>query len=73
MAANTGERTLISAIIPPGAAHADSIFAIGLPTESLGQLCVLAGLMTSLLATFAVRAAPKNNIFLCRRLTACRY
>ena len=34
MAANTGERTLIPAIIPPGVAHVNGVFSVGCPCES---------------------------------------
>lgn len=62
MAANTGERTLISAIIPPGAAHVDGVFSAGLPEGDLETLAAVAGVLSSLLADFAVRAAPKSTI-----------
>ena len=34
MAANTGERTLISAMIPPGAAHINGLYALGSPDDT---------------------------------------
>ena len=34
MAANAGERTLIPALIPPGAAHPNGVFSVGLPEDS---------------------------------------
>jgi hypothetical protein len=61
MAANTGERTLIPAIIPPGAAHIHGITSAGLPKPSQ-ELAVVAGVLGSLLADFAVRVAPKSTI-----------
>ncbi len=64
MAVATNERSLISALIPPGAAHVDSIFAIGTLEGNLEVLCLLSGFMSSLLVDFAVRSAPKANIFL---------
>jgi hypothetical protein len=64
MAANTNERTLISALIPPGAAHPNGVSSVGLPQGSHESLCVVSGFLTSLLADFAVRSAPKANIFL---------
>jgi Eco57I restriction-modification methylase len=61
MAANTGERTLIPALIPPGAAHPDPVSSVGLPQDR-ESLCVLGGFLSSLIADFAVRAAPKGDI-----------
>ncbi len=61
MAANTGERTLITAIIPPGAAHPNGVFCLGgAAAEVIGSL---AGFTASLLLDFAVRAAPKSGIY----------
>jgi hypothetical protein len=62
MAANTGERTLISALIPPGAAHIDGIFSSGFERPSDTSLAAVAGFMSSLISDFAVRVAPKSNI-----------
>ncbi len=78
MAANTGERTLISAIIPPGAAHVHTVNTLGiLPADSPGSeirisrfgllpigrlLAVVGALTSSLLADFMVRSAPKSAI-----------
>ena len=60
MAANTGERTLISALIPPGSAHVDAVFsaaAIDAPT-----LVATAASSAGLLSDFAIRVAPKAHI-----------
>jgi hypothetical protein len=64
MAGNTNERTLIPALIPPGAAHPNGVFSVGLPQGSHESLCVVSGFLTSLIADFAVRAAPKSGIYL---------
>lgn len=61
MAANTGERTLIPAIIPPGAAHVDGIYSLGLPGRNR-TLALVAASMGSLVSDFSVRAAPKSTI-----------
>jgi hypothetical protein len=61
MAANANERTLIAALIPPGAAHADAVFAAGLP-QDYNSLCTMTGFLSSLIVDFAVRAAPKGDI-----------
>ncbi|HLS00863.1 MAG TPA: class I SAM-dependent DNA methyltransferase, partial [Beutenbergiaceae bacterium] len=68
MAANTGERTLISAIIPPGAAHPNGVFSVGLSPAggehtSGAPLAALSGAAASLLLDFAVRVAPKSGIY----------
>lgn len=63
MAANTGERTLISSIIPPGAGHIEGIRSIGFPTRrSESELLLQSGGMSSVLLDFIVRVSPKNNI-----------
>ncbi|PFG29925.1 Eco57I restriction-modification methylase domain-containing protein [Paramicrobacterium agarici] len=62
MAANTGERTLIPAIIPPGAAHVDGLFSLGIPAETVGTLVAASGFMSSLVNDFAIRVAPKSTI-----------
>ncbi|MBN9738712.1 MULTISPECIES: restriction endonuclease subunit M [unclassified Pseudonocardia] len=62
MAANTGERTLMTALIPPGAAHVDGIFSAGMPDSPLSDLVAACGSMGSLLSDFAVRVAPKKHI-----------
>ncbi|MDX8145017.1 class I SAM-dependent DNA methyltransferase [Lentzea sp. BCCO 10_0061] len=61
MAANTGERTLIPALIPPGAAHIHTVSAVGLPGDA-GSLTMAAGFTSSLIHDFAVRSAPKSTI-----------
>ncbi|MFC7788100.1 DNA methyltransferase [Microbacterium sp. MAHUQ-60] len=62
MAANTGERTLIASVIPPGAAHVDGIFSLGMPAARGDGLLVAAATMSSLVADLSVRAAPKSTI-----------
>lgn len=62
MAANTGERTLIPAIIPPGAAHVNPIYCLGLPNGELSTVVAVAGVLASLLSDFSIRAAPKGDI-----------
>ncbi|WP_157851054.1 restriction endonuclease [Gordonia phthalatica] len=61
MAANTGERTLIPAIIPPGTAHVHGLFSIGYNWEPT-DVALVAGCMSSLLLDFAIRVAPKSTI-----------
>lgn len=62
MAANTGERTLISAIVPPGAAHVHPVHTLGLPGGQSRSLVRVAGSLSSLVSDFAVRAVPKSEI-----------
>ncbi|WP_225735780.1 Eco57I restriction-modification methylase domain-containing protein [Gulosibacter chungangensis] len=63
MASNTGERTLVGTIIPPGAAHINAVSAIGFTAEeSMGQLLLVAGVMSSLVADAQIRLVPKSTI-----------
>jgi hypothetical protein len=62
MAANTGERTLIPALIPPGAAHVHPVYSAGLPGGAPESLCTVLGFLATLIADFSIRAAPKNDI-----------
>jgi len=64
MAANTGERTLIPAIIPPGTTHVHPVSSAGLPQGSLEALCAACGTLASIISDFAIRAAPKSDIHL---------
>jgi hypothetical protein len=61
MAANVGERTLIAALIPPGATHPHTVSSMGLPGDS-SSLCLTAGVLSSILLDFAIRAVPKSGI-----------
>lgn len=61
MAANTGERTLIAAIIPPGAAHVHGVSSLGTPGNAV-QLVAVAGTLCTLVSDFLVRAVPKSTI-----------
>lgn len=63
MAANTGERTLIPAIIPPGAAHPNGVFSVAAPLRPARDILAVAGSVSSLLSDFSVRAAPKSGIY----------
>ncbi len=60
MAANSGERTLTPAIIPPSAAHPNGVFSLG---GDPGLVVFAAGALSSLLSDFSVRAAPKSGIY----------
>ncbi|PYY45743.1 Eco57I restriction-modification methylase domain-containing protein [Curtobacterium sp. MCBD17_023] len=62
MAANTGERTLIPTVMPPGATHVDGLFSAGTPAGDPARLLTVAGTMMSLLADFCIRVAPKSTI-----------
>jgi hypothetical protein len=62
MAANTGERTLIPALIPPGAAHINGVSSMGSPLVASTALVAAAGLLSSLVHDFSVRSAPKSTI-----------
>lgn len=62
MAANTGERTLIGAIIPPGAAHVHTVTALGSPTLFSQILIRVAGFTSSIVLDMLVRVVPKSAI-----------
>ena len=62
MAANTGERTLIPSLLPPGAAHIDGVYTMAFPEDSVEPLVIALASMSSLLSDFSVRVAPKANI-----------
>ncbi|MFX4271934.1 class I SAM-dependent DNA methyltransferase [Propionibacteriaceae bacterium Y1685] len=59
MAANTGERTLIPAIIPPGAAHVNAVF-----TGWSADLPLVMASLSSVLCDFSIRSVPKGDIYL---------
>jgi hypothetical protein len=62
MAAPKGERTLMPAIAPPGAAYVtQSIYALGIPGDSR-LLVTVAGTMSSLVSDFIIRAVPKSSV-----------
>ena len=63
MAANTGERTLIPAIIPPGTAHPNGVFSSGSATMTGRSLVATQASLSSLLADFTLRALPKSGIY----------
>ncbi len=62
MAANTGERTLMAAIIPPGSAHVHTVYDYGGPDMSAMDLIRVAASLGSIISDFGVRAAPKSSI-----------
>lgn len=62
MAANTGERTLISSLVPPGTTHIDGMQTVGAPAATGRDLLVLQGYMSAISNDMVVRAAPKANI-----------
>ncbi|WP_197074667.1 hypothetical protein [Rhodococcus sp. MEB064] len=61
MAGNTGERTLIPALIPPSVAHVDGISSLAVP-ESGESLLEVGAVLSSLTIDFLIRSAPKNDI-----------
>lgn len=60
MAANTGERTLIPGLIPPGAAHVDAVFSLA--AHDVKLTVYLSAVLSSLLCDFGIRSAPKSTI-----------
>lgn len=62
MAANTGERTLTPAIIPPGCSHVNTVRSAGGPDGPVGDLIASCAMASSIVADMLVRAVPKNDI-----------
>lgn len=62
MAANTGERTLTPAFIPPGSAHVDGVFSAGGTNLSGSELVRVAGVLGSLVSDMLTRTVPKGDI-----------
>lgn len=60
MAANTGERTLIPAIIPPGAAHVNAVMDLWVP--NIRELALVQGFLGSLIADFSVRSTSPSTL-----------
>lgn len=63
MADITNERTLIACLIPPGAAHVNGVFCVGLPRTSLTELTRVAAFTSSLVSDFLIRISPKSGIY----------
>src|SRR5690606_27222764 len=61
MAANTGERTLIAAVIPSGCAHVNNLFSLGVLGGSSSSCAVLGGFFSSLLIDFMVRVRSEER------------
>lgn len=55
----SGERTMISCIVPPGVTHTDGIRGIAIKEKR--QLCLFAGLMSSVPYDFFVKTLHKEN------------
>jgi hypothetical protein len=70
MAANTGERTLIPAIIPPGATHVDGVFSAGSPGDTMliPLVAAAAGSLLCLRAIYAHRNSVGSRCQVLRRL-----
>ncbi len=64
VSANTGERTLIPAIIPPGAAHVHPVSSAAPESLAGPDVVDLQVAVCTLLADFAVRSVPKGDIHL---------
>ncbi|GAA4682402.1 class I SAM-dependent DNA methyltransferase [Pseudonocardia yuanmonensis] len=62
MGVNTNERTLISALIPPGPAHIHGVSSAGSTGDSLTDVVTVSGFLSSLICDFSVRATPKSTI-----------
>lgn len=64
MTDNVGERSLVPAIIPPGAAHINAVAALGYSSSEseLSNVVLASGIAGSLIADFMVRSAPRSTI-----------
>ncbi|GLY17989.1 hypothetical protein Kisp01_50030 [Kineosporia sp. NBRC 101677] len=62
MAANTGERTLIPALVPPGCAHVDGVVTACAPQATATELLIIAASLGSLVLDSVVRVVPKSTI-----------
>ena len=60
MAPLTGERTLASAIIPPGPAHIDALFSA--TSETVSDTPLVAAALSTLLSDLLIRAGASTNI-----------
>ena len=63
MAGNQNERTLMAAVIPPGAAHIHGVICAGSPTISLAGIAQVGAFAASLVADLSIRTAPKSVIY----------
>lgn len=62
MAANTGERTLIPAIIPPGTAHVHGVSSCGFIDDDPRALALTQAVVGSLLCDMVIRSVPASTI-----------
>lgn len=62
MAANTGERTLITAIIPPGTAHVNPVYSGTFIGSGTRNIPLLQGGVSTLLTDFWIRSRRRNDI-----------
>ncbi|MGF9755066.1 hypothetical protein AAII07_07675 [Microvirga sp. 0TCS3.31] len=61
MADTAGQRTLISALVPPGAALIQTVGSVALPGQPR-NLVLAAGSMSTMISDFMIRIAPKADI-----------
>ena len=62
MAPLTGERTLVPSIIPTGTAHLQSVTSTSTPMSSAHYIPMIAGVSSSLISDFMIRAAGRGHI-----------
>lgn len=62
MAATSGERTLIPALLPPNTAHTDGISSAGTNPSGSRELVISAGVFSSILSDQMIRSLPKSTI-----------
>jgi len=61
MVAPTGERTLVPSIIPPGAAHINTLVGIAVASEK--DLMLISGMAASIPADFFFKSSGKSDIY----------
>jgi hypothetical protein len=64
MAANRNERTLIPALLPRGVGHINGVFSACSTRNDDLEIVLAVAAMSSLIADFLVRAAPKSGIYM---------
>lgn len=62
MANNANERTLITAVVPPGSAHVHPVYAMAAEGGDLTKLMAISAFTSSLVLDSFVRSAPKSEI-----------
>jgi hypothetical protein len=62
MADLVGQRTMMSAILPPGATHVDGIYSMSFTPDAHRSMLLSAGYLGALPIDFVIRSSPKSTI-----------